>query len=129
MPEKLTIEVGTDEVVVSSARGANLVREHRALTVALDSLNELVDTARRATEDVEAAQRQVADYDAIPRTVLVDDSFADELVPCCVCREPVPWDNALLLPCSSVEDGEVESVGLAHRVCPDAALTQGGEGG
>jgi hypothetical protein len=51
--------------------------------------------------------------------VEVDSSWADTLPPCCVCKRDVPWEQALLMPCSTVEDGDVDCVGIIHRDgCP-----------
>jgi len=48
-------------------------------------------------------------------TVFVDSSWADTLPPCVECGEDVPWEDALLVPCSDVEDGDVTTVGIVHR--------------
>lgn len=48
-------------------------------------------------------------------TVPVDSSWADTLPPCVVCGGEVPWEQALLMPCSRYADDEVDSVGIVHR--------------
>lgn len=57
-------------------------------------------------------------------SVRVDDSWDDTLPPCVECGREVPWAEALLMPCSHVDDGDVTAVGIVHaNGCPE----QGGD--
>lgn len=54
-------------------------------------------------------------------TVSIDSSWADTLPPCVNCGDDVPWGEALLMPCSHVEDGDVTAIEIVHRYgCSDA---------
>lgn len=113
--QSLRVDLAPGEIVVDSDKTANLVREHRRLACALDSLGDLVNAAHEAAEEVSAALRAEPTYDAIPPTVLVDPSWADERPACRSCGQPVEWRDALLMPCSTIEDGDVDSLGIVHR--------------
>ena len=120
-----TTTIRPGEIVVDSAKVANLVHEHRRLAGALHRIETLDEMAEMLRDTIAAAREALAaepEYDAIPPVVVVDSSWADTLPDCCVCGQPVPWGEALLMPCSTVEDGDVDALGIVHRAwgCRDA---------
>lgn len=114
------------EIVVDSQKAAQTVHANRRFYRALSEIDRLEDIAAEVENAAALARDALAkepDFDAFPTYIEVDSSWADELPTCVECREPVPWLDALLMPCSTIEDGDVDALGVVHRGgCPAAAL-------
>jgi hypothetical protein len=111
------VETRPGEIVVDSQKAAAMVDSNRRMWRALEDVRVLYDAVEdinNAVEQVARALAQEPAYDAIPQYVRVDESFADSLPPCVACGQDVPWHDALLMPCSAVEDGEMDRVGIVH---------------
>jgi hypothetical protein len=110
------------EIIVDSQRAADAVRSGYDLRRALFELTRVADLAldlNAIAEEAERALRAEPDYDALPTFVMVDSSWADTLPACLSCGQDVPWAEALLMPCSTVEDGDADAMGVVHRHdCP-----------
>lgn len=111
-----------DSVRVDRRKLANLARSNRDLYGALSAIEALGDMAfdlGAVAGQAKAALAREPEFDQIPFFVQVDLSWADTLMPCVECGKNVPWADGLLVPCSSVEDGEVDRMGVLHRRgCP-----------
>lgn len=62
-------------------------------------------------------------------SVPVDGSFADWLPSCSDCGQPVEWNDAVLMPTSTIgSDEEADGVGIVHvNGCDEAAAKTGKE--
>lgn len=109
-------------ITLDSRKVADIVRSHRDLWRALsgiESLEHVLGDLESAAHEARDALAREPEFDAIPDYVQVDSSWADMLPTCADCGKDVAWANALLMPCSTVEDGEVDMLGVVHRRgCP-----------
>lgn len=123
------VEMQPGEIIVDSQRAAEVVHSQRRLWQALEAIRTLHDTAAEVSAAADAAQRaldQEPAYNAIPAFVEVDCSWADELPKCIECGQDVQWLDAVLMPCSTIEDGDVDTLGIIHRAgCPAAGASGG----
>lgn len=115
-------EIREGEIVVDSKRVASVIQQHRDLYNALYSIEAMEHYHAEMEGAIDQARRALAaepEFDHLPDFVQVDPSWADLLPVCVECGKDVPWADALLMPCSRVSDGDVDSLGIVHRRgCP-----------
>lgn len=115
-------EIREGEIVLDSQRVADMARQNRDFYGMLQQLRVLEEFSgefSNVMHDLNRALEREPEFDAIPDYVQVDSSWADTLPACVACGKDVPWADALLMPCSTVSDGDVDSLGIVHRRgCP-----------
>lgn len=111
------MKVREGEIILDSQKVADVVRQNRDLYRALYAITALEDVhaeLENAMCEARKALEREPEFDAIPDYVRVDSSWADTLPTCVGCGKEVPWADALLMPCSTVEDGDVDTLGVVH---------------
>jgi hypothetical protein len=81
----------------------------------------VLDIAQAVAEATRALDEEPA-YDHLPDFVRVDPSWVDTVPTCIECGQDVQWVDAVLMPCSTVEDGDIDTLGIVHGDgCPASA--------